>query len=153
MITRWYHATTHPDWLLTTQSADAWVHVGSHRAARRRGRDVARRAGVDGYWLWRLILKPVCNLHPDLWVDSGFETQVYPKDELVGFDGLTYLNTVEDEGRPSLYVKANMLEVEQVSLKQRGLRGRLGAWTGACKDSHFEIETSHPSKSSKSACS
>lgn len=128
MITRWYHATTHPDWLLTTQSADAWVHVGSHRAARRRGRDVARRAGVDGYWLWRLILKPVCNLHPDLWVDSGFETQVYPEVELAGYDGLTYLNMVEEDGRPSLYLKATTLEGGQASLKEVRLHGRLLRW-------------------------
>lgn len=118
MTTRWYHATTQPDWLLTTQSVDAWVHVGSHGAATRRGWEVARREGTHGYWLWSVTLRPACNLHPDLWVDSGFETQVYPEDELVGFDGLTYLNMVEDQGRPSLYVKANMLEVEKVSLKQ-----------------------------------
>lgn len=98
-------------------------------------------------------MRSEANLHPDLWLDSGFEEQVYPEDELVGFDGLTYLNMVEEEGEPSLYLKATVLEVEQVSLKGVGLRGRLRAWTGACKGSHFETETSPPSKWSKFACS
>lgn len=89
MTTRWYHATTHLDWLLTAQSTDAWVHVGSQRAARQRGRWQAARTGAHDYWLWRLTLRPEANLHPDLWLDSGFETQVYPEDELAGFDGLT----------------------------------------------------------------
>ena len=96
-------------------------------------------------------MRPEANLHPDLWLDSGFETQVYPEDELAGFDGLTYLNLVEDEGAASLFIKATMLEVERTSLKHVGLRGTLRAWTGAFTDSHFETETSRPSRSSKSA--
>jgi len=106
--TEWFHSTTQPMWLEVVTAADAWVHVGSRKAAQERASRVTRTGlkVLEKHLLWGVSLDEDAQVYPSLVedLDENWESL-----ETGDWDVFLYRNLHENAGELSMFVRARML--------------------------------------------
>lgn len=106
--TRWYHATTNPNWLEEVQSTpNLMVHVGSEESAQDMANARLKQGNNKVYIHW-LTLSTDTLLDPEFVVDTNDWVDYYDPD-IHEYNTYRYVNDFEHPGSVSLLVKADTL--------------------------------------------
>lgn len=115
---RWFHATTVPNWLERVRENGALVHIGSRESAIHRSQRVTAQGlrRVEDHTLYEVIISDATVFNPVVSED----TNDWVEDTCDMFhNALAYENDHEDTGVVSLLIDPAYLEVREVSLLPR----------------------------------